>query len=255
MISDTNKFVFLSVPIKWTEIYNKLLILMANRGIDMIKDCNAACNDDAKRLIQCWNEFNAACAAYKLGQETEAKILIEILIDCMNRKYRTNYDAAYYTNFDISSLSYINCNNVSFFTQPVDHDIEANSFDELITVHNLDTADKLKTFIDNTINQFLQEYERANYSFQNTKYITGDEYLITEDTIYDDLYIIRMSKNYKLKKISYNGALGENIIYDKDNNINNNLYKFETEYPDFNLYFYYNNDKTFVKNIKIELSK
>ena len=81
MISDNNKFVFLKVPVKWTEIYNKLLILMSNRGIDMIKDCNASCDGETKKLIECWNQFNAACAAYAIGQETEAKILIRILID------------------------------------------------------------------------------------------------------------------------------------------------------------------------------
>ena len=90
MISDNNKFVFLKVPVKWTEIYNKLLILMSNRGIDMIKDCNASCDGETKKLIECWNQFNAACAAYVIGQETEAKILIRILIDCMNKKYKTN---------------------------------------------------------------------------------------------------------------------------------------------------------------------
>ena len=255
MISDNNKFVFLKVPVKWTEIYNKLLILMSNRGIDMIKDCNASCDGETKKLIECWNQFNAACAAYAIGQETEAKILIRILIDCMNKKYKTNYDEEYYTDFNINDLSYINCNNSTFFIDEIINLYNADNFNDFSINNNLNNAEELKDKIDEIINDFKQEYENKNYSNKNAKYITGNEYLITEDIINDDLFIIRLSKDYKLKKISYNSIIGENIIYDLDSNINNNLYIFENIYNEYNLYIYYNNDKTYEKNVKIELIK
>ena len=255
MISDTNKFIFLSVPIKWTEIYNKLLILMANRGIDMIKDCNASCDGETKKLIECWNQFNAACAAYAIGQETEAKILIRILIDCMNKKYKTNYDEEYYTDFNIDDLSYINCNNSTFFINEIINLYNADNFNDFSINNNLNDAEELKNKIDEIINNFKQEYENETYNDKNSKYITGNEYLITEDVINDDLFIIRISKSYKLNKISYNSIIGENIIYDLDNNTNNNLYIFENISDDYNLYIYYNNDKTYEKNVKIELIK
>lgn len=255
MISDNNKFVFLKVPIKWTEIYNKLLILMSNRGIDMIKDCNASCDGETKKLIECWNQFNAACAAYAIGQESEAKILIKILIDCMNKKYKTNYDEEYYIDFNIDDLSYINCNNSTFFIDEIINLYNADNFNDFSINNNLNDAEELKNKIDEIINDFKQEYENKNYSNENTKYITGDEYLITEDVINNDLFVIRISKSYKLKKISYNSVIGENIIYDLNNNTNNNLYIFENISDDYNLYIYYNNDKTYEKNIKIELIK
>lgn len=255
MISDNNKFVFLKVPIKWTEIYNKLLILMSNRGIDMIKDCNASCDGETKKLIECWNQFNAACAAYAIGQETEAKILIRILIDCMNKKYKTNYDEEYYTDFNIDGLSYINCNNSTFFIDEVINTFNANNFNDFSINNNLNTAEELKNKINEIINFYSQEYDNNEYSSKNTKYITGNEYLITEDIISDDLFIIRISKSYKLNKISYNSIIGENIIYDLNSNTNNNLYIFENISNDYNLYIYYNNDKTYEKTIKIELEK
>ena len=255
MISDNNKFVFLKVPVKWTEIYNKLLILMSNRGIDMIKDCNASCDGETKKLIECWNQFNVACAAYVIGQETEAKILIRILIDCMNKKYKTNYDEEYYTDFNIDNLSYINCNNSTFFIDEIINLYNADNFNDFSINNNLNNAEELKDKIDEIINGFKQEYENKNYNNKNTKYITGNEYLITEDIINDDLFIIRLSKDYKLKKISYNSIIGENIIYDLDNNINNNLYMFKNISNEYNLYIYYNNDKTYEKNVKIELIK
>ena len=255
MISDNNKFVFLKVPIKWTEIYNKLLILMSNRGIDMIKDCNASCDGETKKLIECWNQFNAACAAYAIGQETEAKILIRILIDCMNKKYKTNYDEEYYTDFNIDSLPYINCNNSTFFIDEIINLYNADNFNDFSINNNLNNAEELKDKIDEIINGFKQEYENKTYNNKNTKYITGNEYLITEDVINDDLFIIRLSKDYKLSKISYNSIIGENIIYDLSNNINNNLYMFENISNNYNLYIYYNNDKTYEKIIKIELEK
>lgn len=255
MISDNNKFVFLKVPVKWTEIYNKLLILMSNRGIDMIKDCNASCDGETKKLIECWNQFNAACAAYAIGQETEAKILIRILIDCMNKKYKTNYDEEYYTDFNIDNLSYINCNNSTFFIDEIINLYNADNFNDFSINNSLNNAEKLKDKIDEIINGFKQEYEDKTYNNKNAKYITGNEYLITEDVINDDLFIIRISKSYKLNKISYNSIIGENIIYDLDKNINNNLYIFENISYDYNLYIYYNNDKTYEKNVKIELIK
>ena len=255
MISDNNKFIFLKVPVKWTEIYNKLLILMSNRGIDMIKDCNASCDGETKKLIECWNQFNAACAAYAIGQETEAKILIRILIDCMNKKYKTNYDEEYYTDFNINDLSYINCNNSTFFIDEIINLYNADNFNDFSINNNLNNAEELKDKIDEIINGFKQEYENKNDSNKNAKYITGNEYLITEDIINDDLFIIRLSKDYKLKKISYNSIIGENIIYDLDSNINNNLYIFENISNEYNLYIYYNNDKTYEKNVKIELIK
>ena len=255
MISDNNKFIFLKVPVKWTEIYNKLLILMSNRGIDMIKDCNASCDGETKKLIECWNQFNAACAAYAIGQETEAKILIRILIDCMNKKYKTNYDEEYYTDFNIDDLSYINCNNSTFFINEIINLYNADNFNDFSINNNLNDAEELKNKIDEIINNFKQEYENETYNDKNSKYITGNEYLITEDVINDDLFIIRISKSYKLNKISYNSIIGENIIYDLDNNTNNNLYIFENISDDYNLYIYYNNDKTYEKNVKIELIK
>lgn len=255
MISDNNKFIFLKVPVKWTEIYNKLLILMSNRGIDMIKDCNASCDGETKKLIECWNQFNAACAAYAIGQETEAKILIRILIDCMNKKYKTNYDEEYYTDFNINDLSYINCNNSTFFIHEIINLYNADNFNDFSINNNLNDAEELKDKIDEIINGFKQEYENETYSDKNAKYITGDEYLMTEDIINDDLFIIRISKSYKLNKISYNSIIGENIIYDLDSNTNNNLYIFENISDDYNLYIYYNNDKTYEKNVKIELIK
>ena len=255
MISDNNKFIFLKVPVKWTEIYNKLLILMSNRGIDMIKDCNASCDGETKKLIECWNQFNAACAAYAIGQETEAKILIRILIDCMNKKYKTNYDEEYYTDFNIDSLPYINCNNSTFFIDEIINLYNADNFNDFSINNNLNNAEELKDKIDEIINGFKQEYENKTYNNKNTKYITGNEYLITEDVISDDLFIIRLSKDYKLSKISYNSIIGENIIYDLSNNINNNLYMFENISNNYNLYIYYNNDKTYEKIIKIELEK
>ena len=255
MISDNNKFIFLKVPVKWTDIYNKLLILMSNRGIDMIKDCNASCDGETKKLIECWNQFNAACAAYAIGQETEAKILIRILIDCMNKKYKTNYDEEYYTDFNTDDLSYINCNNSTFFINEIINLYNADNFNDFSINNNLNDAKELKNKIDEIINGFKQEYENETYNNENAKYITGNEYLITEDVINDDLFIIRISKSYKLNKISYNSIIGENIIYDLDSNTNNNLYIFENISDDYNLYIYYNNDKTYEKNVKIELIK
>lgn len=92
-------FYILKVPIKWNDIYQKMLELMANFGIDIIKECNAVCSDRGKSLIQCWMTFSVACSAFELNNLKEAKILIIILIDCLNKKYGTNFDSDKYSDF------------------------------------------------------------------------------------------------------------------------------------------------------------
>ena len=97
---EDNNFVFLSIPIIWKDIYNELIKLMSNFGIDIIKDCSAICSNNGKNIITCWMTFNVACAAYAINNLKEVKILIIILIDTLNRNYGTNYDPDDYINFN-----------------------------------------------------------------------------------------------------------------------------------------------------------
>ena len=86
------EYYLLKVPIKWNDLYQKLLELMVNFGIDIIKDCNASCSNNGKKLINCWMTFNVACTAFELENYKESNILITIVVDCLNRNYNTDFN-------------------------------------------------------------------------------------------------------------------------------------------------------------------
>ena len=50
---------------------------MAEYGLDMLNDCQAGCTNQNKSIINCFNMFNAAVAARKLGQDKVAETIIK----------------------------------------------------------------------------------------------------------------------------------------------------------------------------------
>ena len=105
-LAQYNGFYFLKVPIQWSGIYVSLLKLMADQGIDMLKDCKSSCSGTGKKLIECWNIFNAACAAFEYGNLKEAKVLIEYIVAQMNSNYKTNFKKELYLTFNLDELDY-----------------------------------------------------------------------------------------------------------------------------------------------------
>lgn len=67
------------IPAQYAFVYHKLLLAMADLGIDMLQDCKSSCKDSNKRLIDCFTMFNSAVACYKLGREKEAKLLMDYI--------------------------------------------------------------------------------------------------------------------------------------------------------------------------------
>lgn len=73
MDKDTNgRYIYCVIPEKYKCIYEKLLIKLSDLGIDILKDCGSTCRGVNKNIINCWNMFQAACAAYNLGEEKKS---------------------------------------------------------------------------------------------------------------------------------------------------------------------------------------
>lgn len=72
-------YIYLTVPAKYNCVYQKLLVKLADLGIDMVKDCGATCRGINRHVINCWNMFQAACSAYALGEEKKADLLINYI--------------------------------------------------------------------------------------------------------------------------------------------------------------------------------
>ena len=250
MITDTSEFIFFKVPIEWAALYQKLCILMTEHGIDIIKDCNANCSSSGKKLLQCWFNFNAACAAYENHQETEARVLLEIIIDCLNNTYNTNFDIDDFFNKDFSNLPTIITGDVGLFIIPFVNYTNCNDFDELAEKVGGDPA-ALVALIKDGMTRFAGDY--FNEASKLTQYIVGNEYLITMHTVYTDVFVIRVPENYMVTSVSYQGTFKEEYMYRFDEEIS--PIDFVTVSNGYRYLYIFNNDKSTTKIVKIKLIK
>lgn len=71
------EYIYMTIPADYICIYNKILLLLSRYGIEMLNDCQAGCTNKNKSIINCFNMFNAAVAAKKLGLNKEAETIIK----------------------------------------------------------------------------------------------------------------------------------------------------------------------------------
>lgn len=77
--NEDGMYTYLDVPSKYNCVYKKLLIKLSDLGVDMIKDCTSTCKGINRQIINCWNMFQSACAAYTLGYWKQADLLINYI--------------------------------------------------------------------------------------------------------------------------------------------------------------------------------
>lgn len=73
----TPDYLYMTIPPDYACVYHKLLIMLADMGVDMLADCKSGCNGRNKNIMSCWNMFQAACASHQLGMDKRAKTLID----------------------------------------------------------------------------------------------------------------------------------------------------------------------------------
>lgn len=71
------EYVYMTIPKEYVCVYHKILVMLADYGEDMLKDCKASCKDRNSNVIDCFNMFNAAVAARKLGKTKLAETIIK----------------------------------------------------------------------------------------------------------------------------------------------------------------------------------
>ena len=82
------EYVYVTIPAEYICIYHRILAMLADYGEDMLKDCKASCTDRNSNVIDCFNMFNAAVAARKLGKDKLAETLIKYIKAKINQMYR-----------------------------------------------------------------------------------------------------------------------------------------------------------------------
>ena len=82
------EYVYVTIPAEYICIYHRILAMLADYGEAMLKDCKASCTDRNSNVIDCFNMFNAAVAARKLGKDKLAETLIKYIKAKINQMYR-----------------------------------------------------------------------------------------------------------------------------------------------------------------------
>lgn len=85
------EYVYVTIPAEYICVYHRILAMLADYGEEMLKDCKANCTDKNAGVIECFNMFNAAVAARKLGKLKLAETLIKYIKGRINKIYK-GYD-------------------------------------------------------------------------------------------------------------------------------------------------------------------
>lgn len=80
-------FIYMIIPSEYVCTYHKLLVLMSDFGLEMLEDCNAGCKGRSKNIVNCWNMFQTACAAYQLGNVKQSKVIVDYIKETINSIY------------------------------------------------------------------------------------------------------------------------------------------------------------------------
>lgn len=83
-----NEYVYVTIPAEYVCVYHRILAMLADYGEEMLKDCKASCTDKNSNVIECYNMFNAAVAAKKLGKDKLAETIIYYIKAKINQIYK-----------------------------------------------------------------------------------------------------------------------------------------------------------------------
>ena len=108
------EYIYLTVPAEYVCVYHRIMAMLADYGEEMLKDCKATCTDRNSGVIECFNMFNAACAARLLGQEKKAQLIINYIKAKINQIYKGKDNSTSYV-FPIDEngklKAFVSCND------------------------------------------------------------------------------------------------------------------------------------------------
>ena len=82
------EYIYVTIPAEYICVYHRILAMMADYGEEMLKNCKASCTDKNNNVIECFNMFNSAVAARKLGKDKLAETLIKYIKTKINQIYK-----------------------------------------------------------------------------------------------------------------------------------------------------------------------
>lgn len=82
------EYVYITIPAEYVCVYHRILAMLADYGENMLKDCKASCTERNIGAIECFNMFNGAVAARKLGKNKLAETIIKYIKAKINQIYK-----------------------------------------------------------------------------------------------------------------------------------------------------------------------
>ena len=126
------EYVYVTIPAEYICVYHRILAMLADYGEDMLKDCKASCIDRNSNVIDCFNMFNAAVAARKLGKDKLAETLIKYIKAKINQMYRgvDNSTSFVFPVDENGQLkAFVSCNErPMFYINPEDGELYEHKF-------------------------------------------------------------------------------------------------------------------------------
>lgn len=133
------EYVYITIPKEYVCVYHKIMVMLADYGEDMLKDCKASCKDRNSNVIDCFNMFNAAVAARKLGKTKLAETLIKYVEAKVCQIYNgTQGEIEFTFPIDENGMikSYITCGEtVKFEIDAEDGELYAHKFGDGFNQH------------------------------------------------------------------------------------------------------------------------
>lgn len=117
---------YLEIPFDYLCVYHQLLNYLADFGEDALRDCDSTCKGSNKGIIQCWNMFQAAVAAYNLGQYKRANVLMKYIESQLELIYKgrdiNEFSAGELYPVDDEGFVYgvVSCRNMMEFYVPTE---------------------------------------------------------------------------------------------------------------------------------------
>lgn len=238
MNDEIKKHVYLSIPINYICVYNKLKYLVYNYGIDIIKDCASSCKPKNKTIVECWNLFQLAIINYHNNKIDEANNIINNIKNKIDKLYKTlsnidyNGESDYYIDENGNNKTHIICNGYSYELPnlKIKYEFILNSQSNI----NDTTGRGITTKIDITSNKIIsndqnQQIEEIGYDIVYLN--EEDSNWITFNSITNELIIkpnTIAERNTKIQFIQYESdKIIEIEIYQQKDNTE---YKYTFEY-------------------------
>lgn len=238
MNDEIKKHVYLSIPINYICVYNKLKYLVYNYGIDIIKDCASSCKPKNKTIVECWNLFQLAIINYHNNKIDEANNIINNIKNKIDKLYKTlsnidyNGESDYYIDENGNNKTHIICNGYSYELPnlKIEYEFILNSQSNINDTSGKGITIKIdivsNKIISNGQNQQIEEigYDIVYLNEKDSNWITfnsiTNELIIKPNTIAE--------RNTKIQFIQYESdKIIEIKIYQQKDNIE---YKYTFEY-------------------------